>query len=94
MSKFDEFIEKASMIADIATQKAKDATTISGLKFKLVSVGYDIKETYQRLGSAVYNMTKNEYQDEEIIKALVEEIDELNAQKEEIKDRIDKIKDK
>jgi hypothetical protein len=94
MTMFDEILEKAAKVADIATQKANEAATISSLKIKRVSLNYDIKDAYQRLGSAIYNMTKNEYEDEEIVKSLVGEIDDLSEKVKELDEKIEKIKGK
>ena len=94
MTMFDEILEKAAKVADIATQKANEAATISSLKIKRVSLNYDIKDAYQRLGSAIYNMTKNEYEDEEIVKSLVGEIDDLSEKVKELEEKIEKIKGK
>lgn len=93
MAMFDEFVEKATMVADVAAKKTQKAVTISSLKLKSVTINYEIKEAYQRLGTAVYNMKKKDYNDLQIINNIIDEIDEYKKQLEELNEKILKMKE-
>lgn len=89
---FDAFFEKAKWAADGAGKKATETWELSKLKWQSLQVGSKIKEQYEKLGSAVYNMSKADYDNPELISSLVDEIDDLNEELEEIDSKISALK--
>lgn len=76
MSAFDTFMEKAKDVYDVASKKAGELVEISKLKMECVKVNSEIKKLYEKLGSSVYSMMKANYDNQDVVNGLVEEIDE------------------
>lgn len=92
---FDSFLEKAKDIYDVASKKTGEMVEVSKLKLECVKVNKDIKGLYEKLGSCVYSMIKSNYENQDVIDSIKEEIDEnieklaeLNAKLGELKNII------
>ncbi len=79
MATFDDVVDRAKDFAETAGKKAERVLEISKLKLQVSQISSDIKQAYAKLGNAVYNMKKANYEDEGLIKSVVEEIDTLFA---------------
>lgn len=77
MATFDDVVDKAKDLAETAGKKAERVVEVSKLKLQVSQINADIRRAYEKLGSAVYNMKKANYEDEELIASVVEEIDDL-----------------
>lgn len=74
---FEDFVLKAKDVADAATKKTGELYEVSRLKCECIKLNGEIKRLYEQLGSSVYSMKKNHYDNQELIDSLSEEIDEL-----------------
>ena len=75
-SMFDDFVLKAKDIADAAGKKTTELYEISKYKYECIKINGEIKRLYEQLGSSVYSMVKNGYDNNDLIDSLTEEIDE------------------
>lgn len=89
---FEEVIEKAKDIAYVASKKTGEVVEVSKLKLKCVQINGKIKGAYEKLGSAVYNMNKNGYKNDELVDAVCEEVDELLFELDKISSELETIK--
>lgn len=92
MNMFDTFIEKAKDVCDIATKKTGEMVEISKIKLECVKVNGEIKKLYEKLGSTVYSMMKSNYENQEVIDSLVEDIDENLAKLFELNEKLSDLK--
>jgi len=76
MDMLDNFLGKAKDVYDVATKKTGEFVEVSKLKMESVKINNDIKKLYEKLGNSVYGMMKANYENQDIVNALVEEIDE------------------
>lgn len=89
---FDNLLGKAKSAADATGKKAGEVVELSKCKLQAVQIGNDIQEQYKKLGSAVYSMTKAEYDNPELVSAIVEEIDQLIEKLNETESKIASLK--
>jgi ribosomal protein L40E len=88
MSTFDNVLDKAKDIAETAGKKAEKVVEISKLKLRVSQINSEAKKAYEKLGSAVYHMKKANYEDEGLIASVVEEVDELYAERAKVEARL------
>lgn len=89
---FDDFLGKTKGVADAAGKKTGELVEISKLKLQCVQLNSDIRERYEKLGSAVYSMVKSDYENPELVNSMVEEITELLDKLNETSEKIADIK--
>lgn len=77
MATFDDVVDKAKDLAETVGKQTEKVVEISKLKLQVSQVNSDVKHAYEKLGSAIYNMKKANYEDEGLIASVVEEIDGL-----------------
>ena len=94
MANFDDFLNGAKNIVDVAEDKATKAFDFSKAKYKSARLSKEISDLYKSLGSAVYSMMKSEYEDKELIDSLVSEIDIVKNELDEINARLENRKNK
>ena len=92
MSAFDDVVDKAKDIAETAGKKAEKVVEVSKLKLRVSQINSEAKKAYEKLGSAVYHMKKANYEDEGLIASVVEEVDELYAERAKIEARLASLK--
>ena len=85
---FDRVVDKAKVFAETAGKKAEKAVEISKLKFRVSQINSEIRKIYEKLGRAVYNMKKANYEDRGLVESVAEEIDELFAEKAAVERKI------
>lgn len=87
----DEIFDKAKSAVNFAAQRTNDVVELSKLKMESAKLNNEINAMYEKLGRSVYNMKRDEYQNEQLISNLCEEIDGLL---EKMSDLADEIADK
>lgn len=93
MGTFDDIMLKAKEIADIAGKKTGEVLNYSKLKVGMCNTTSDLNKAYQRLGAIVYDMTKNDLQEPELVDRCIDEIDMLKSRCDEIRDQMAEMKD-
>lgn len=76
MDIFDTIFEKAKDVYDIASKKTGEMVEISKIKLDCVKINNEIKKLYEKLGCSVYSMLKSDYENQDVIDSIAEEIDE------------------
>ena len=89
---FDRVMDKAKVFAEAAGKKAEKAVELSKLKLRVSQINSEIRKIYEKLGKAVYNMKKADYDDPGLIESVAEEIDELFAEKAAVERKIARIR--
>ncbi len=84
----EDIFDRAKQVADAAGKKTSELVGISKLKLSAMQLGNEIRELYRKLGGAVYSMTKADYENPELVAALVEEIDEKREALQKLRDQI------
>lgn len=92
MYMFDEVVEKAKGAMYVAGKKTGELVEVSKLKLKCVQLNGEIKDRYEKMGSAVYNMRKHGYENSELISSISAEIDDLLKQLDEVSQKVENIK--
>ena len=92
MSVFDEFIDKAKDVADVAGKKTEEFVELSKLRIKASQLRNNVQDEYQKLGGAVYNMKKADYENPTLIDSVVVDIDSLLQQLGEVEQKIAELK--
>lgn len=90
---FDDLVLKAKDLADAASKKTGEIYEISKYKCECIKLNGELKKLYEQLGSSVYSMVKNNYDNEELVHSLTEEIDERLARLKEINAILSERKD-
>lgn len=90
---FDDIILKARDLADAASKKTGELYEISKFKYECIRLNGEVKKLYEQLGSSVYYMIKEKYENNELVESLAEEIDERLARLKEINKIISEMKD-
>ncbi len=89
---FDDVFGKAKGAAYVASKKTGEIVEVSKLKLKCVQLSGQIKDEYEKLGSAVYSMRKNGYENEELVASVSANIDSLLKQLDEVSGKVESIK--
>lgn len=76
MDIFDTIFEKAKDVYDIASKKTGEMVEISKIKLDCVKINNEIKKLYEKLGCSVYSMLKSDYENQDVIDSIAEEIDD------------------
>lgn len=92
MDMFDCFVEKARDVCDAATKKTGELVEISKLKMECASLNGEIRRLYEKLGGCVYSMVKANYDNQDVIDGIIEEVDECKARLRELNGTIEHIK--
>lgn len=80
---------KTKEVAEKAGKKTGEVVESSKLKIEAMKTENAIKGMYEKLGIAVYSMIQEDYQDNELLITISEEIDDLYDELEEITRQID-----
>lgn len=92
MNLFDEFVNRAKDVVDVAGKKTGELVEVSKLKLQAVQINSDIGKAYERLGAIVYEQAKAGTDNSDLIAVCVSEIDALLASLEELNEKIDESK--
>lgn len=94
MANWNDWINTAKDLADLAGKKAGEAVEVSKLRLNNVKINGEIQKTYEKLGAFVYQFRKQGEENPELIDMCVREIDDLLAQMEENEEKINETKHK
>ena len=83
MSCFDDFYAVAKDALETAGKKTEEAVEFSKLKLSVAGINSDLAKAYQRLGTVVYDMTKNDLHESALVDRCISEIDVLKSQKQQ-----------
>lgn len=88
MATFEEILNKAREGAEKAGQKASDFVEVTRMKMNIAELEKEIAATYEGLGRLVYDAKKSGEDLNEMVEACVENIDELQADAEELRGKL------
>ncbi|MEG0894202.1 MAG: hypothetical protein RSE93_00690 [Oscillospiraceae bacterium] len=76
MDMFDNLFDRAKEVYDAASKKTCEVYETSKLKLEIVNLNNEIKKLYEKLGSCVYSMVKADYENQDVLDSITEEIDD------------------
>ena len=85
MNSFDQFLNKAKEVADVAAQKTGEVLEVSKLKLQEVKLNNEINKAFCELGSLYYNSIKFNGGNQEQVAAVVARLDKLLYEQDELK---------
>lgn len=88
MSTFDNLMDKARNVAGVASKMTSEMVESSKNKMQAFKINTNIQRAYEKLGSIVYDSAKFGTDSTSLVKACVEEIDQMLEELEEINNRI------
>ena len=94
MDLFDNAINKAKEVFDVAYKKTNDVVTTQKQKFDVASIESKRNKDYIRLGEIYYNMIKDTETENTEVNDLVKSITEKNEKIKELKQEINSAKNK
>lgn len=92
MDMFDRFLDKAKDVCDIATKKTGEIYEVSKIKLECISINNEVKKLFEKLGSCVYSMVKANYENQDVIDSIIEEIDECKKRLVLLHDKLCELK--
>lgn len=92
MDTFDEFLDKARNLVDIAGKKTGEAMEFAKLKLSRAQVNGEIQKTYEKLGAFVYKFKKQGDENNELVDNCIAEIDGLIEELDSIERKLNEIK--
>lgn len=92
MGVWEEIWDKTKDVANAAGKKTGEIVEISKYKIQVAQINGDIRSQYEKLGNAVYNMVKADYENPELVNSIVDEIDDLLDHLKETEDKIAELK--
>ena len=85
---FEEFMDKAKIVADTATRKTGEVVDMGKLRYEIKQTQWDIEKTYAKLGAIVYESRKSSENFDEVIELAISEIDSLCSKLKELELRL------
>lgn len=89
MSAFDDLLDKARQVADVAGRKTEEVVEASKNKMQAYKITTNIQRAYEKLGSIVYDSAKYGTDSTQLVESCIAEIDEMLAQLEEVNRKLD-----
>ena len=81
----DNFVSTVRAVGTAAGKVANDAVEASRNKIQELKLLGELRETYERLGSVVYDSVKKDLENPELVEMIVAEIDGIKKKLEELK---------
>ncbi len=94
MDFFDNAVNKAKEVFDVAYKKTNEVVTTQKQKFDVASVESKRNKDYMQLGEIYFNILKDTEIEDERVRTLVEQINEKNEKIQELTDEINAAKNK
>lgn len=89
---FDNFVDKAYGVVDAAAKKTGEVVEISKYKMEAIKINNEIEKLYTQLGRTVYSTIKANYENDDLIDGMTEEIDELLMRLDAVNEKIGEMK--
>lgn len=94
MNSFDDTVQKAKEVLDIAAKKTGEFVSVGKQKIKISSLYSKLNKAYTSLGKRCYSELKNNEVDDLEVAALISEIKQYIAEIKNLKEEIDNIEGK
>ena len=88
MATFEEILNMAREGAEKVGQKTSDFVEITRMKMNIAELEKEIAATYEGLGRLVYDAQKSGQDCDDLVRACIENIEELQADVDEIRDQL------
>jgi len=88
MATFEEILNKAREGAEKVGQKTSDFVEVTRMKMRIAEIEKEVAATYEGLGRLVYDAQKSGEDVGDMISACVENIDELQADADALRDQL------
>lgn len=75
----DDIFDKAKSAVNVAAKKTEEVVEVSRLKFESAKLNNELAGVYEKLGHAVYEAKKGNYENNDLVESLCEDIDTLLA---------------
>lgn len=92
MVNFDGVISKARSLASAAGTKAQEVAELAKIKLQASQMRSDIDANYLKLGEIIYDLNKNNTQNEELVNMCIAEIESQLAELDELNVKLDDMK--
>ncbi|MBC8585002.1 zinc ribbon domain-containing protein [Youxingia wuxianensis] len=92
MNRFDEIINKAKEIVDVAGNKTKEMAELTKLRLQASQLRSEIDKNYLKLGELIYQLNKAGTQNQELIDMSVAEIESQLVALSELEDKVNEMK--
>lgn len=89
---WEEILNKAKEGADLVGRKTSDFVEVTRLKMAVADVEKEIAETFEGLGRLIYDARKSGEDVEEMIKACIENVDDLEEEADILREQIYTLK--
>lgn len=77
MGLFDDIMDKAKGVANVASKKTKEVVGYSKLKIQAMQITSDVDDLYEKLGRLTYEEKKANVNNSELIASCISDIDNL-----------------
>lgn len=88
MASFEDVVSRVKDVAETAGKKTGELVELGKIKLKIADLRREISAAQEGLGRLVYDSRRSQENVEELIEACVGHIDELNAQLEELENKV------
>lgn len=92
MVNFDGVISKARSFASAAGTKAQEVAELAKIKLQASQMRSDIDANYLKLGEIIYDLNKNNNQNDELVNMCIAEIESQLAELDELNVKLDNMK--
>lgn len=88
MAMFDDVVSRVKDVAETAGRKTGELVELGKMKLKIVDLRREVAAAHEGLGRLVYDSRKSGEQVEDMVDACIEHISALNAEIEDLEERI------
>lgn len=88
MATFEEILNMAREGAEKVGQKTSDFVEVTRMKMRIAEIEKEVAATYEGLGRLVYDAEKSGQECGDMVRACVENIDELQADADALRDQL------
>ena len=88
MATFEEILNMAREGAEKVGQKTSDFVEVTRMKMRIAEIEKEVAATYEGLGRLVYDAEKSGQDSDDMVRACVENIDELQADADALREQL------
>lgn len=92
MSIWDDIVDRAKDVANVAGRKTKEVVGFSKLKLQAMQISSDTEEVFERLGRLVYEEKKSGMNNSDLIGECFAEVERLEAELAQVNAKINETK--